>query len=370
MCPPPCALRLPEATLKIILDTNVIQEDFLMKSGRFELLLDYARKTDSQVILPRLVLEELAANYERELASRFAKLLRAKDQLHGITLDHTVPHVDLDISAEVAKYIEHVRARLEVSESDIAEYKEAHLRDAITRGLRRQRPCTDRGEEIRDAVLWNIVLDLAAMTKERVAFISKNTAQFTDDKVLLHPDLLAEVGDKAVRIDYYPSLEEFGRAHATRIAFATKAWIQTQIQADDILERGVKLIEASVVHKLEHRSTADDEFTGYVQLIGCDLEVDEFFVYEMEDGTFRIEATWFGVIEVEYEAEVTEEVDDWEYEYAFDSYGNYSYQPTRRGRASRRSRTKTTEVETWVVVEARARDNRIEDWSPIEAWLA
>ncbi len=340
-----------------------------MKSGRFEILLDYARKTGSQIIVPRLVLEELSANYERELASKFGKLLRAKDQVNGMTLDASLPSLELDISGTVAKYVEYVRQRLKLTESSLVEYKEENLRDAITRAVRRRRPCTDRGEEIRDAVLWNSVLDLAATAKEHVAFISRNTAQFTEDKSSLHPDLLTEVSDKAVRIAYYPSLEEFGRAHATRIAFATKTWIQAQIKTDDILERGTKLIESCVVHKLEHRSTEEEEFTGYVQLIGGDLEVEEFFVYEMEDGTFRIEATWSGVLEVEYEAEVTEEVGAWEYEYAYDSSGEYSFQPVLRSGTKRRSRAKTTEVETWIVVEARASDNQIEDWSVIDGWL-
>ena len=71
--------------LFVVLDTNVIQEDFLMRSGRFQILFDYVKRTQSGFLLPQIVLEELAANYERKVRSRLAKLKRAEEQLNGIT---------------------------------------------------------------------------------------------------------------------------------------------------------------------------------------------------------------------------------------------------------------------------------------------
>ncbi len=50
----------------IVLDTNVFQEDFPMRSGRFRVLLEYAERTQTQFALPRVVYDEVRTNYERE----------------------------------------------------------------------------------------------------------------------------------------------------------------------------------------------------------------------------------------------------------------------------------------------------------------
>jgi len=44
----------------IALDTNVIQEVYLMRSPRFQILFDYAARTESKFLLSRMVLDELA----------------------------------------------------------------------------------------------------------------------------------------------------------------------------------------------------------------------------------------------------------------------------------------------------------------------
>lgn len=338
-----------------------------MKSGRFEILLDYAQKTDSQIILPRLVLEELAANYERELRARVGKLVRAKEQIQGVTVGLTLPAIEVDIPALVGTYVEYVRQRLHLDESTTPDHKEEHLRDAISRGIRRRRPCTDSGEEIRDAVLWNTLLDLASTTGAPTAFVSKNTKQFTEDKVALHPELMAEAAGLNIRVDYYPSLEDFGRAHATRIAFVTKSWIQKQVSSDRLVDRASALLEEHATRRIERQSSSHEDLTGYPRIIGENLEVDEFFVYEMEDGSFRIQATWIGWIEFEYEAEVTEESDVWEYDYDDDSYGEYAHR--QRMRPRRRLIIRTVEADASIVVEGRASKEQFEEWSIVDAWL-
>jgi hypothetical protein len=127
------------------------------------------------------------------------------------------------------------------------------------------------------------------------------------------------------------------------------------------------LLEKHLTRRLEHQSASDEEFTGYVRVISGRLEVDEFFVYEMENGSFQIQVTWSGAVEIEYEAEVTEEADVWEYDYDYGSFGEYAYR--YRARPRRRLRMKTMEVDASVVVEGRASRGQLEEWSAIDAWL-
>lgn len=62
----------------IVLDTNIIQGDFLLKSGKTVVLLDYVSKTQSKFVMPKIVYDELMANYERGLISRKSKFLDAQ----------------------------------------------------------------------------------------------------------------------------------------------------------------------------------------------------------------------------------------------------------------------------------------------------
>src|SRR5688572_14829792 len=103
----------------IVLDTNVIQEDFLMRSGRFAVLLDYATKSGSKFALTQLVFEELTANYRRELHSRFTKWIRSKEQLNGLLAQPSTLQLDLDIEASTAHYQEFVLEQLRLTRKDI-----------------------------------------------------------------------------------------------------------------------------------------------------------------------------------------------------------------------------------------------------------
>jgi predicted nucleic acid-binding protein len=356
--------------MKVVLDTNVIQEDYLMKSGRFTVLLDYVKRTESTVVLPQIVYEELTANYRRELQARHKKLVRAREQVDGLLPVHLdgVPGIDIELSTTT--YLAYARAKLSVTTEAILPYKNEYLADVLRRAIERRRPCSDRGEEIRDAVLWHSILDLANASTEKVAFVSKNTDQFAVDKTSLHPDLEDEARSRGISIEFYPSLEDFARRHATPIEFITKEWIASQIKQSDLVESSRGIVESFVEHREGSHPGSDEELTGYVNLIGGDLAVDEYFIYEMENGSYRLEITWFGVVEVEYEAEVTVETDDWDYDYEFDpTEGGYKYQPVQHRSRTRRARTRTTEVEQSIVTEAFVENGVVVRYKAIDGWL-
>jgi hypothetical protein len=334
--------------MRIILDTNIIQEDFLMKSGRFAVLFDYAARTQSTFILPRIVHDELAANYERQLVDRLNKAIGARAQLNGMLLRQDPNRIELDTTTVAGEYITYVLQRLEVSEEEIYEYKPNYLHDVLQRAIGRRRPCTDRGEEIRDAVLWHSVLDVAEAAGEPVVFISKNTDQFADNRTSLHPDLAAEADARGVALEYVPSLEEFGRRHATPIAFITKEWLESQIDPDTlydaVFDRAVETA-AEIAHR---RAGADEEVEGAYSNAGGGIEVDEFFVYVMRTGSYRVESRWYGRAEIEYEVEVDDSLwGDW-------------------GRKHTRSRT--AHVLLHATVEAIVENQKMTEWRIIEAF--
>jgi hypothetical protein len=353
----------------IVLDTNVIQEDFLMRSSRFAILFDYASKTQSSFAIPRIVHDELAANYERVLAERFGKLIRAREQLNGIRLTPKGEREELDLATAVREYMQHVRQRLNVTESEIHEYGDHYLRDAVERAIRRRKPCTDRGEEIRDALLWQSVLDIAAKTTAPVLLISRNTSHFADAGNTLHPELLAEAQSAGRKIGYLPSLEEFAKQHATPIAFITPSWLQERISSDAILERAERAMRGVVERHNWARGAEVVHMASDWTVTHGELEVSELFVYVMSDGTFRVESTWGGSIEIEREIEVEEELEEVEWAWQYDSASDeMEYRPVPRTRFRTRTRARAAAFNVVAVVDSVVENGAVATWDVVDSW--
>lgn len=351
--------------LFVVLDTNVIQEDFLMRSGRFQILFDYVKRTQSGFLLPQIVLDELAANYEREVRSRLAKLKRAEEQLNGITIEPTADRTRVNVPDTVTEYLAYVKKRLALPNGAILPYSEANLRDAIQRAIQRRPPCTDRGEEIRDTVLWNTLLEAGAEKNRILLFISKNTNQFSADKIALHPDLAKEAKDRAISIMYLSSLEEFAKQHASKIEFITEDWLVTQINPDLVLDAAADIVIEEARSIAKRRAGFEVEGLGAFTVHGS-LEVDEFFVYAMQTGDFRIEITWFGTVEVEYEAEVEsgESRIGWKYEYDA-AHDDFDAVPVYR-QPEKRTEDRTVDLSVTVVTDVIVEDSKVADWSIVD----
>lgn len=54
-----CGIPTAPTLMLLVLDTNVLQADFQMRTPEFAILLDYLRKTQSKVVVPRIVLPAL-----------------------------------------------------------------------------------------------------------------------------------------------------------------------------------------------------------------------------------------------------------------------------------------------------------------------
>ncbi len=297
----------------IVLDTNVIHSDFLMKSVRFEILFDYVQKTHSKFIIPKIVYEELAATYERELQAREHQFVEAKRSLTALLTQTELPRSEISIESEVSSFLNHLKDKLNVTGEEFFDYKEVYFHDAVERAVRRKRPCTDRGEGMRDAILWRSVLDIASEAPEKtVVFISQNTKHFAQSEGILHSDLIQECSENGVAVKYFTSLDAFAKQHASSIDFINEEWVLASIDTCRVLEEASGIIEKNAESALDRLLSGSlfqhDEQrrpTGYFnpQYGSSTLHLESFYVYEMSDGSLRIEATLTVEIEVECEFE-------------------------------------------------------------------
>ena len=107
------------------------------------------------------------------------------------------------------------------------------------RGIRRHRPASQEGEQLRDVMLWLWGLEYCDSAGSQVAFMSNDSGFWDTEQV--HPQIDADLKIKEGRIGIYRSIIDFLQRHAPAPKNATQGWIEQhfKIQAIDgqLIER-------------------------------------------------------------------------------------------------------------------------------------
>jgi len=355
--------------MNVVLDTNIVREDFLMNSSKFYILFDYLKKTNSKIKMTKIVYQEIAMVYERELANRLEKFGKAKRILESALIDSSIQDLNIAIANEVEKYLTFLKRKFRISDKDIVPYKDSYLKEVVERAIRRIKPCSEKGEEFRDALLWLTVLDIARKTDQKMLiFISNNVKQFASDDGCLHPSLLKEAENEGLTIKYYNSMSHFIKDHATKIDYITYEWLVSAINLDTINKHVTDMLEKLGEERLlKWAEQRRKETTGYVNPISSFMDIDEFYVYEMTDGSLYVETLCDGEVEVEFEFKEEVEEDSWNYEYEFDHIeGDFEFQPVFRSRSKTKTITKCLYPEIQVTIGITIKNKEVKNFEIID----
>jgi hypothetical protein len=296
--------------LDIVLDTNIIRKDFTMKSDNFIILHDYIKRTKSKVILTELVYKEIAAIYEREISKRYNDFLENRDYLGRNILGTTIDDFEIDIKKCVANYLEFLLQTLKLTAKDIVPIKQCYLDDIVERAIHRIPPCSAKGEEFRDVLLWLTLLDVAVESNEKkLIFISENKKQFASCDGTLHPFLLEETKLKGVNIIYYNSMKQFIKDHKVKISYINDEWILGKIDLELVKQEFMDVLwkygKNSLLSWVECR---EKKATDYLNLLSSNIWINEFYVYEMKDGSLHIEVILGSEMTMEIEVEIDDKM--------------------------------------------------------------
>lgn len=290
--------------MRIILDTNIVRQDFLLRSRKFEMLADFISKTTHSVVLPQVVYDELVALYRKELENDLSCYWKARDQLfRRLATEPKEEKLNIDIERQTSDFIRNLKKKFQFHKYSIVAHNEKHLPELVSRAIDRKPPFTRSKTEFRDALVWLSLFDIAEKFKTtKIAFISNNTKDFGTTDGSLHPELLAEGRKKGINLSFYTSLDGFLREYASKIEFVTKEWILSSIDIKE-LTSDLELIvdEIQLQNWVEWHEREDISEVSSFSVLSLDLS--DFYVYEMADGSFVIEATFEGELEVEYQAE-------------------------------------------------------------------
>ncbi|QDQ89796.1 DUF4935 domain-containing protein [Rhodococcus sp. WB9] len=180
----------------IVLDTSAVTRDV-----RFETFVRDALDHGSRVLVPRLVLVEVAHRYQRESVAMIDALTvqaRMYDRL-GLREDLSV-FVDA-ARAKADGYVDSLARQLEAMGCDVIEPAHASHLEIAGRELQRRRPYVDKKRHGYTATVnWLTVLDIAdRRPSEDVVWVSANSRAFGNgEPSTWHDEIWAELQERGL----------------------------------------------------------------------------------------------------------------------------------------------------------------------------
>ncbi|MCI0561036.1 MAG: PIN domain-containing protein, partial [Nitrososphaera sp.] len=201
--------------MDVILDSNAYLTDIRMESIKFKNLFDYLRRTKSSLVLPRLVREETVAKYKHMLEVQARKAAQAVHNLNRLIID---AKSQIGFHSPNSKYqIRDLRKKFRAPATGVSvlyypETKALDVSDVFLRGIRRRRPANSEGEELRDVILWLIVLQYAQKERKEVAFVTSDQG-FWDGEGM-HEHIRQDIEQRGVTVSLFRTIEDFVKTSA------------------------------------------------------------------------------------------------------------------------------------------------------------
>src|SRR6202162_1606121 len=141
--------------MHVILDSNVYAADYRLSGVSFRTLFEYLRRTDSRIVLPHSIREEVILGYGRRLkaeAKQFAEVWNRYRYLElgsdrGVFRKPDVGSAQKQLRRLLRKPLGGIPTIF------VAQMEGVSVEEVFTRGVRRQRPSNEQGEELRDVII-------------------------------------------------------------------------------------------------------------------------------------------------------------------------------------------------------------------------
>jgi len=246
--------------MDVILDANVFLNDLKFQGTHFAELFAYLRRTGDSLVIPTLVMEEVLERYKDRLKR---DLNTAKSSWHVLagtkmTSHPSFPHVDFD--KEVQKYREQLlNPALGVTVLQYSDVGGIDINEIARRGIKRKKPASDIGEELRDVLLWFLLIQYARQKQRQVAFISSDGAfRKSKDEDDLHPDLAQEIENTKLPIHFYREMATFVTSQSLSHKAISEPWLPQFVNASELNKNIAQVISATHTRYGRPRDVSND----------------------------------------------------------------------------------------------------------------
>jgi hypothetical protein len=198
----------------IILDTNIIFDDWLLNGTQMEILAKLIKKDVHQLWVPQLVIDESSRHFERKCEESRKSIEKMNKILHVLELKP--PNFPEPEKAR-SDYKKKLLKRLKDLDAKILPLPHVKLQMILDRDLDERKPFESSGKGFRDTLIWETILNVCEEHNEDVVLIS-NDRGYNDlsneknNNQRLHEHLLADLEARGIeekRIKIRRSLREF-----------------------------------------------------------------------------------------------------------------------------------------------------------------
>lgn len=228
--------------MNIVLDTNVIFDNWYLSGPRFSLLEKYLGLGDARLFVPEIIVLETKNNFKKQLTKSVKSLGKDLAELRKfLPKENVLPRL-LDIDKECHKYNAQLDKRLAELGAERPGHSEVPHQAVVARSLALRKPfkkndkAGDKG--YRDTLLWEVILCQIATEKRTTFLISNNHTDFANESTdrILHADLITDLvsgGWSKDSVQYYSNFKSF---------------------IDEQVKPNLKVATDNIVHDLEQGS--------------------------------------------------------------------------------------------------------------------
>lgn len=194
--------------MKVVLDSNVICQDFRMRGTQFRIMFDGLMVIPATLYVPEVVIDEVVNRLREDIAAALveqSKAVKKLARLLGRKMEPASSEVNAEHESE--QYRNELVDTLNSVAAEFLPYPQIPHKKVVERDLRREKPFKRDGSGYRDYLIWQAVRKLVDIGTESVVFVTGNLRDFGDGSRVA-PELMADLTIPG-NLRIVPSIKEF-----------------------------------------------------------------------------------------------------------------------------------------------------------------
>lgn len=195
--------------MQVILDTNILVNDFFMKSSNFKILFEFSKKLPFDIIIPEVVEDEVANKYSEMLESQYIEYIKAVQKMKSFFKSQNLDFLLFDTEIEVQNYKEFLRELVERKKVKTLPYPKTSHKSMVLHALSRRKSFNSKGGGYRDKLIFDSIICKYSCPQETIVFISHNRNDFGAEPKLEDDLFVGTKVSNRFRFEIYNSLSSF-----------------------------------------------------------------------------------------------------------------------------------------------------------------